>query len=783
MGVKSAITYTNFNGEIFPFHLYIDETFVIRGAGSSLLKTNPILLGKNFKDFFSFIRPFSVSTNYNSVSEFIKQLFIIKASYNEHLLLRGQMIQMENNGLLFIGSPWFNNIETVSNLGLNLNDFALHDSTTDLLHLLKTRDIVSSDLESITKMFREQNSELSIQKTILDDVVESTNLGTWRWNVQTGETIFNERWAEIIGFTLNELSPTNIDTWLKYAHETDLEMSSKKLEEHFLGKTKNYDVEVRMRHKNGDIIWVRDRGKVIRWTEDGKPLWMYGTHEDITEKKAYQESLIKSKKRAEELAESKDVFLANISHELRNPINIINGLTDLISVENTSQTIQQNLSKIQNASQTLLTLVNDILEFENYNSGNLKIHKSNFDFEKDLLLSLFSYKLSSNKGNKLVINSPQKQIGEIYSDKDRIKQVLFNLLSNADKFTKGGTITISINHTLYNNKENILTISVKDTGIGIKKSEQKKIFERYGRAEEVENNISGSGLGLSIVKSILDALGGIISLKSSYKKGSEFIVEIPLETPQVLAKNKIFKKRKLDYSNYSVLIVDDDEINRLILENFLKRNNIKSESASNGKEAFNFINKKDFDFIFLDLQMPIMDGFECAKKIRELTHLNKRSSNIIALSANVFAEKKIKTFYQGFSGFISKPYDESKIISTINAVVESSRKYNKSLENLFNDKTLINSTRDSLLFQIVELLSLINKELVDENKKLIKDKLHKITPSLFYIREDSLGGLTRELEEKIILENYTNEEIFTKLNLIGVELVKVLGALKIMNCV
>lgn len=293
--MTNSKNYNQFIKDLFPFHIYFDNNLEIIEVGKSLLKIHDVEKHKSFTEYFSFERPFSVKPNVKSVSEFINQLFIIKSKINDKLLLRGQMILMDQNFLLFIGSPWINEIETLSDLELNLNDFSLHDSTTDLLHLLKTKDIVSEDLERVTQVVKDQNQELLIQKSILDDIVDSTNMGVWQWNVQTGETIFNERWAEIIGCSLEELSPTNIDTWLRYAYEPDLELSSAKLEMYFQGESENYDVELRMKHKNGDLIWVRDRGKVYSWTEDGKPEWMYGTHEDISYRKSQEDSLLKQK--------------------------------------------------------------------------------------------------------------------------------------------------------------------------------------------------------------------------------------------------------------------------------------------------------------------------------------------------------------------------------------------------------------------------------------------------------------------------------------------------------
>jgi two-component system, sensor histidine kinase len=772
MDLTVDLNYIKFIKETFPFHIYIDQNFKIIGAGESLLKILPIELHNDFSNFFHFLRPFSVETKYNSVLEFNKQLFIIKSNINAHLLLRGQMIPMRNNCLLFIGSPWINNIETIGNLGLTLNDFALHDSTTDLLHLLKTKDIVSADLESVTKIVREQNQKLidkneSLKKLVLsiDDIIIEIS----------DEMVFKNAWAK---------------DEKKLFLEKDIFLN-KKISEVF---NNSLGVEIA---KNVLHVLTHDQKSEFEYQDPSGKYWFSAvfnpfenqgqksvlvTIRNITEKKLFQEDILLAKKKAEDLANSKDVFLANISHELRNPINIISGLADLISRENISSKALDYVSKISSASQTLLTLVNDVLEYENINSGNLKLHKSIFSFDKEILDFLSSYKLSEANNNILVTNIPSKNLGNFISDKNRIKQVLTNLLSNADKFTKNGTITITISHRKVIKNKYLIKISIKDTGIGIKKSEQKKVFERFARSKEIENNISGTGLGLSIVKNIVNLLNGKITLISAPKKGSEFILEIPIEKESRRSVSSKNKSKRIGISKLNVLIVDDDEINRIILENILSRNHINVVSTSNGKKALNVIDKTHIDIVFLDLQMPIMDGFECISNIRKHKDFYKRSTTVFALSANVFADKRNSLVNYGFSGFIHKPYDEKKIIDSINNTVNESLKYKESLNALLNgNSNLIASTFTSLSIQIIEFLELIKLE---NNLKFINEvyeRLHKISPSLFYINEVKLAKLIKATEENIKNNNVDSEEIINNLNKIGHQLVRVLGHLNIIR--
>lgn len=275
----------------------------IISIGPSLQKIcrNERFIPLTFDEYFTVLRPGKIYNNFNDVEKIFNQLVLLHSKHITELKLRGQLLIIDNT-IYYLGSIWTDNMTTIDNLGIEISDFSLTDSLTDFIQLINSKDIVEKELIEINSILKEQaelieknNHDLHIQSTLLNDLIDSTNMGTWQWNVQTGETIFNERWAEIIGYTLNEISPTNIDTWLKYAHPDDLQLSGDYLDKHFKGEKDFYDVELRMVHRNGNIIWVRDRGKVFSWDENGAPEWMYGTHEDITEKKNKQDELLVQK--------------------------------------------------------------------------------------------------------------------------------------------------------------------------------------------------------------------------------------------------------------------------------------------------------------------------------------------------------------------------------------------------------------------------------------------------------------------------------------------------------
>ena len=362
----------------------------------------------------------------------------------------------------------------------------------------------------------------------LQNVLEGTNVGSWEWNVKTGETKFNERWAEIIGYRLSELQPVSIETWLQFAHPDDLKRSEEQLQKHFDGKQDYYHCESRMRHRDGHWVWVLDRGKVFSWDEEGKPVLMFGTHQDITEQKNYQALLEEARDKAELANQARGEFLANMSHEIRTPINGVIGTLNLLSDSPLSPS-QQNLVNVSKRSaDALLGLINDILDLSKMESGKLTMVDEQVDVLSvinDAALSLASR--AEAKGLELLCPSHFLPSQMVVTDGLRLRQVLSNLLSNAVKFTEKGSVTVTV-VTLEQSKSDVtMRFSVKDTGAGIPESKQQQLFSRF---QQLDNSLTrregGTGLGLAICKQILDLMGGRIGVHSEPGKGSTFWFEV-----------------------------------------------------------------------------------------------------------------------------------------------------------------------------------------------------------------------------------------------------------------
>lgn len=481
--------------------------------------------------------------------------------------------------------------------------------------------------EDITER-KSAESVLAAERYRLESIIEGTHVGTWEWNVETGQTIFNERWAEVIGYTLEEISPVSIDTWMKFAHPEDLKLSGELLQKHFSGELDYYECESRMRHKNGEWVWVLDRGKVATWSKDGKPLLMMGTHQDITEQKKAAEALKAAKEQAEKASNAKSEFLANMSHEIRTPLNAVIGFTELLGGTPLNKTQKQYLENANSSAQSLLGIISDILDFSKIEAGKLELELLKTDVAElaGQAMDIIKYQ-AAQKGLELLLNISVNLPRFAWVDPLRLRQILVNLLGNALKFTESGEIELKIDFEPGEGKGKFCFF-VRDTGIGIKEEQKKRLFQAFSQADtSTTRKFGGTGLGLIISELLAQKMGSSIKLESVYKKGTTF--HFCLETAYEHGE-KVQREALQEVSR--VLVVDDNEHNRIILEHTLANWGIECESADNGLSALKMIeNSPDYDLIIMDYQMPYLDGLKTIRLIREKLALPASRQPVILL--------------------------------------------------------------------------------------------------------------------------------------------------------
>lgn len=371
--------------------------------------------------------------------------------------------------------------------------------------------------------------------------------------------------------------------------------------------------------------------------------------------------------------EAKSQFLANMSHEIRTPINGILGMDSMLLKECQDEGLREYAKNIQSAGQSLLSIINDILDISKIESGKLEIIPTRYE-----LFSILNdcYNLTKVKIEEKPITLHMK-INEnipakLYGDEVRIRQVMNNFLSNSAKYTHEGSITFGVDYEEKSEGEIWLIITVSDTGIGIKEEDLEKLFASFTRIEEKRNrNIEGTGLGLSLTKNLVDLMQGEITVKSIYEEGSCFTAKIP---QKIIDKTPMgdFDKRYRQYIHQSeeqaislcapdakILVVDDVPMNLIVVKGLLKATKIQIDTAKNGASCLELVQKNRYDIIFLDHLMPEMDGIETLQNMKLLEENPNRNTPVIMLTANAIVGAKEEYMEAGFTDYLTKPVQET----------------------------------------------------------------------------------------------------------------------------
>lgn len=522
-----------------------------------------------------------------------------------------------------------------------------------------------------------QAEDLAEERSRLSDIIEGTHAGTWEWNVQTGATVFNERWAQIVGHTLDELAPVSIETWTRLLHPDDLARSGALLEKHFAGLAPYYECEARMRHRDGHWVWVLARGKVTRWTADGKPLLMYGTHLDISAIKRVEEELILAKNAAESANQAKSAFLATMSHEIRTPLNALIGTAYLLGNSELDADQRRDLGTIEASGKNLLSLINDILDFSRIEAGELNIDPHAFCLT-DLLgeLKRMFAPLAAEKGIDFSFGYFRHELpGMLVGDSHRLRQCLTNLLGNALKFTASGSVTLTIekldDDAGRDPADLHLRFSVRDTGIGIDPEQQRHLFKPFSQADvSTTRRYGGSGLGLSIVRRLVELMGGRIGCDSTPGAGSRFWIELPFAVSDAMAPaaSRAQAERALH-----VLVAEDDQTDRALFVKMGASFGWDVEGAENGGEMVERVldrleQQHPIDCIILDWRMPQLDGLAALAELKRRLGDVPMPSVIMVTAADRSALKAAIAGEQPDS-ILTKPVEASRLFNAVNEAV------------------------------------------------------------------------------------------------------------------
>ena len=396
---------------------------------------------------------------------------------------------------------------------------------------------------------------------------------------------------------------------------------------------------------------------------------------DDTEHYRYMEELKEQKYLADQANTAKSAFLANMSHEIRTPINAVLGMDEMILRESEEENTLTYADNIRTAGTTLLGLINDILDFSKIEAGKMEIIP--VDYDAAVMLSDLVRMIgprAQGKGLRLVVDVDPKLPCRLHGDEIRIRQVVTNILTNAVKYTEKGSVTFAVSFEKYDGESIGLRISVKDTGIGIKDEDRKKLFSAFERIEEERNrSVEGTGLGMNITKQLLSMMGSGLEVESTYGEGSVFSFTVRQgvvawdgigDFEEALRKARAARKRYRESFRApegKILVVDDTPMNLTVIQGLLKRTQLSVVTAEKGEEAIRLAKLQDFDVVFLDHRMPDMDGVETLRHLREETPVGQKGTPVVCLTANAVTGAKEEYLAAGFTDYLTKPIEPEKL--------------------------------------------------------------------------------------------------------------------------
>ncbi len=481
-------------------------------------------------------------------------------------------------------------------------------------------------------------------------------------------------------------------------------------------------------NKDGYIFW-ESTSKVPYFDTTGKVVGLVGITWDITDLKRTEHEMEQAKNSVEKANQIKSEFLANISHEIRTPMNTILGFAELL---NDNLDLHPNLGEyvrgIYSSSRNLLAIINDLLDLSRIEAGRMDLHYEVFALHSFFNELTTTYLRKANdKGLQFRFFLDQTLPSHIIFDETRLRQILINLIDNAMKFTSEGNVTVSVKSSKIkkSNEKHFagLIIEVLDSGIGIPLEQQKLIFEPFRqRIGQSQQQYGGTGLGLAITKRLTDILGGTISLVSTLGKGSIFKIDFPeveISIATEKASTEKLKYQKCKFHNATILLVEDEEMNRKVVKDYLLKSNLKIDEASNGREALLYLRNNMPNLILMDMRMPVLDGYETIRIIRQNPKFN--SVPIIALTAWAMYEQRNK-INEVSNGFLSKPLLRNELYAMLQRFLPFDSEENANLPKLeisqsFLDEFLL--SKNNFHFSI-EFFQFINQHALPKYHEIRK---------------------------------------------------------------
>ena len=597
----------------------------------------------------------------------------------------------------------------------------------------------------------------------------------------------NKAFSHITGYDLDELIGQNP----KMLQGVDTDRGVLDDLKESLSSGQSFQAELKNYRKNGIPYWLEISIVPVK-NDEGKVTHFAAIERDVTQQKKTQKELKEKKEQAEAANVAKSVFLANMSHEIRTPLNGIIGMIDILESTNLDDKQKYYVDTFKKSSNSLLEIINNILDLSKLEAGKMEIKEKDFELFKTLENTKRLYTpIADQKNIYLKIEKTLEVPRFIKIDENKLVQIVSNLLSNAIKFTKKGGVTISVSKS---KNEQKLLFEIKDTGIGIDEENLSKLFEKFSQVDQSSGKkFGGTGLGLAISKELSYMLGGKIGVSSKIKHGSNFWFTIGYKksnltqsTYEETVQNNL--KTKVDY-HLNVLLVDDNFINREVASLMLEHFGCQVTTAENGEECLKVYPTQKFDLIFIDIQMPVMDGIEAT------TILRKKYKNlplIAAVSANAMEGDAEKYISAGMDDYLPKPITKESVNSLLDKHfnLKNETQKNETQKEVLNkelpilkteildslkamgSKDVLKSLFTSFLKDANELVGEINTHLKNKNYQELRKSNHTINGLSGTIGASKMNKICIDISKAIKEERFSDlDEIVANLNQINLELI------------
>ncbi|WBA42383.1 PAS domain S-box protein [Hymenobacter canadensis] len=585
-------------------------------------------------------------------------------------------------------------------------------------------------------------------------ILENLNLGLLEIDLD-GKVLFaNESYCQISGYSKEETLNRRLDHLL--VNEAAQRLVQENRPAHTAGLTDTYELPIKT--KQGELKWLLV-GRSPLFDRDKQMIGSIGVHLDITHQKQMETKLREAKKHAEESTRAKEMFLANMSHEIRTPMNAILGMSQLLNKTSLSGQQHNYLHAISTSAENLLVIINDILDLSKIDAGKMAIERIGFSLRRvcEQVEKTLRYK-AEDKGLSFLLEVSPDVPDVLIGDPYRITQVLLNLAGNSIKFTEKGHVVVSCELAGTVEHATIVDFCVRDTGIGIDPAYLQRLFENFSQEDSsVSRKFGGTGLGLSISRSLVHLMGGEIQIQSEKYQGtvSNFTLVLPTGSVSDLPRKELtlgsmFIREGM--RGKRVLLVEDNEYNRLLAKSFLRQAHIEVIEAENGAIAVDLARRQAFDLVLMDVQMPIMNGYEATARLRKELGL---TIPIIALTANAIRGDNQACLTAGMDDYLSKPFHEDELLKMVHEWLLSPPN-TEAANCLYRTDLLRQAAHDDANFvtfmlrtfvsSSTDVLHTLHTGLAAQDLPALRGAAHKIKPSLRHLQIKQVLALMEQLE-------------------------------------